>query len=453
MFKILPVRLIKLAGELNKPLYVVGGACRDFLAGLVSPSVDWDICAPLCAEEVALHAEKAGFAVSSVYKNTGTVHLRADGQDYEFTSFRSDKYVRGRHTPEEVYFTDDIEKDALRRDFKCNAVYYDISAQKFVDPLGGIEDAENGALGTVAAAEKVFGEDGLRLMRLCRIAAQTGFTPTGEAVEGARANRALIDDIAKERIFAELNAVLASDLKYGNADGPYRGLKLLHKIGVLERILPELTLGDGMEQRKDYHDYDVLEHSLRCVKYAHPSIRLAALLHDVGKPYCKINTGRFVGHEKEGERIAAEILTRLRAGNKLKERVTALVRWHMYDLSMQTSENKVRKFIVAHMPILDELLLLKQADYSACKDDLKKAPCVARWENILSKMQSEGVPLTVGQLDVRGDELIGAGICPEQTGKTLEFLLNQCAVNAVENRKEKLIAHALSYVKSLKNIP
>lgn len=452
MFKLLPERLIKLSEQLNKQLFVVGGACRDYLAGLSCSAVDWDICAPLCTDEVVSCAQKAGFEVSSVYRNTGTVHLRADGCDYEFTSFRSDRYVRGKHVPEEVFFTDDIKKDALRRDFKCNAIYYDISAQSFVDPLGGMEDVERRELTTVAPAEKVFGEDGLRLMRLCRIAAQTGFTPTRETVEGARYNRALIDDIAKERVFAELTALLEADRKYGNGDGPYRGLKLLHEIGVLERILPELTLGRGMEQRKDFHDYDVLEHSLRCVKYAHPSIRLAALLHDVGKPYCKINFGRFARHEEEGEKIAEEILTRLRAGNRLKERVCALVRWHMYDLSLQASENKIRKFIVAHLPIYGELLLLKQADYSACKGDLKKAPCVLKWENIFQNMKNEGVPLKISQLAVRGDELIGAGICPEQTGKTLEYLLNQCVMGVVPNQREKLISHALSYAKSVKNI-
>lgn len=440
----LPEKLKELASELDKPLYAVGGACRDFLAGLTAASSDFDICAPVSADKVCAAAKAVGFTVSAVYKNTGTVLMSADGDDYEFTSFRTDKYVRGKHSPAEVFFTDDIASDARRRDFKCNAVYYDIAADKFVDPLGGIEDIKFRRVTTVVDAKKVFGEDGLRLMRLCRIAAQVGFTPTAECIEGARENCALIDDIAEERVLAELNAILHADEKYGVAGAQYEGLKLLSETGVLARILPELALGEGMEQREDFHSYDVLEHTFRCVKYAPPGIRLAALLHDVGKPYCKINYGRFARHEEEGAVIAENICKRLRVPAKVTERVCGLVRWHMYDLSGGASENKVRKFIVNHLEILDELLLLKQADYSACKDDLSCAPCVVRWKGIIEKMQNEGVPFTLRQLDVRGDELIGAGICPNETAKTLKMLLGECAIGNVKNEKQRLIKYALA---------
>ena len=444
MHGMLPQKLNNLALSLGKPLYVVGGACRDFLAGLTSACADLDICAPLSADEVCAAAVKAGFTVSAVYKNTGTVLMSADGMDYEFTSFRTDRYVRGTHSPVEVFFTDDIASDARRRDFKCNAVYYDIAAQKFVDPLGGIDDIKNKRITTVVDAKKVFGEDGLRLMRLCRIAAQVGFTPTEECIEGARENCQLIDDIAAERIWAELNAILHADLKYGVQGAQYDGLELLKTTGVLARILPELALGDNMEQRMDFHDYDVLEHTLRCVLYAPPEIRLAALLHDVGKPYCKLNFGKFARHEDEGAAIAENICKRLRVPTKTTNRVCELVRWHMYDLSGAASENKVRKFIVGHLDILDDLLLLKQADFSACKDDLSPAPCVVKWEGILKAMQIEGVPFTLKELDVRGDELIGAGISPDETAKTLKMLLGECAIGNVKNEKQKLIKYALA---------
>lgn len=445
MQKFLPQNLITLARALDKPLYVVGGACRDFLAGLKSAEKrDLDICSPASAEEVCKAAEKVGFIVTAVYPNTGTVLLKDGAEDYEFTSFRTDRYMRGKHTPEEVFFTDDISLDARRRDFKCNAVYYDISDGKFVDPLGGIDEIKCRVISTVAPAEKVFGEDGLRLMRLCRIAAQTGFTPTEECILGARKNSALIKDIAAERILAELNAILNADLKYGVENAHYTGLKLLHKAGVLEYVLPELALGDNMEQRKDFHAHDVLEHSLRCVKYAPPELRLTALLHDVGKPYCKINYGKFARHEEEGAALAEEICRRLRVPKRQTERLVRLVRWHMYDLSGAASENKVRKFIVKNLDIFDDLLILKQVDYSACKDDLSTAPCVVKWSGIYEKMKNEGVPLTKKQLDVRGDELIGAGISPDETAKTLDFLLGECAIGNVPNRKERLIKFALA---------
>lgn len=444
MHGMLPQKLNNLASLLGKPLYLVGGACRDFLAGLSVTCGDWDICAPVCADEICAAAKEAGFTVAAVYKNTGTVLMNADGGEYEFTSFRTDRYVRGNHSPAEVFFTDDMASDALRRDFKCNAVYYDIAAQKFVDPLGGCKDIIDRRITTVADAKKVFGEDGLRLMRLCRIAAQTGFEPTEECIHGARENCGLIDDIAAERIWAELNAILHADLKYGIAGAQYRGLQLLKQTGVLARILPELALGENMEQRRDFHAYDVLGHTLRCVLYAPPAIRLAALLHDVGKPYCKLGYGKFARHEEEGAELAAKICKRLRVPSKTADRVCGLVRWHMYDLSGSASENKVRKFIVEHLAILDDLLLLKQADFSACKDDMSVAPCVNKWKKIIKNMQNEGVPFTLKQLNVRGDELIGAGISPGETAKTLKMLLGECAIGNVKNEKQKLLKYALA---------
>ena len=389
-------------------------------------------------------AKQIGFIITAVYSHTGTVRMSAEGVDYEYTCFRTDRYVRGEHSPEQVFFTDDITLDARRRDFKCNAIYYDVKGEKFVDPLGGITDAKSGVLDTVAPADKVFGEDGLRLMRLCRIAAQTGFTPTKECIDGATSNAELIRDIAAERVKTELDLLLNADVKYGISAGQYRGLKLLHEIGVLRYILPELAAGDKMEQRADYHNYDVLEHSLRCVKYSPRNIRWAALLHDVGKPYCKINTGKFAMHEIEGGRIAADICDRLRVSKKEKAKICELTKLHMYDLSCLAREGKVRKFIVAHYAIMDELLALKQADYSACKDDLSKAPCVAKWESIIAKMKDERVPFSLKLLAVRGDELIAAGVKNENVGKALNYLLGECALNARLNVKDKLISLALS---------
>ena len=408
MVKNIPEKLKELAEKLNKPVYVVGGTCRDALAHLSPFSNDWDICAALKAEDVCRVAQNSGFKITAVYAHTGTVRMSADGVDYEYTCFRTDRYVRGEHSPEQVFFTDDIALDAKRRDFKCNAIYYDVRAQKFVDPLGGIKDAMSGVLDTVAPADKVFGEDGLRLMRLCRIAAQTGFTPTKECMDGAKNNAELIRDIAPERVKAELDSILVADKKYGIKSGQYRGLKLLHETGVLDRILPELALGDKMEQRADYHNHDVLEHSLRCVKYSPQNIRWAALLHDVGKPYCKNTTGKFTMHEIEGERIAADICDRLRVSKREKAKICELTKLHMYDLSCLAREGKIRKFIVEHYGVIDDLLALKQADYSACKDDLSKAPCVKKWESVIEKMKSESVPFTLKQLAVRGDELIAA---------------------------------------------
>ena len=442
MINTLPKSLIRLAENCPYPLYVVGGRVRDFLAGLNPDKVDTDICAPAAAEDFTERAKSCGFTVTACYKNTGTVKIECGEDDFEFTCFRSDEYVRGEHVPTNIYFTQDINLDARRRDFKCNAIYYDIKNRSIVDPLGGVSDIENKRLTTVAPPEKVFGEDGLRLMRLARISAQTGFLPSADCLDAARKHCELIRDVSVERVTAELNLILHADERYGMKLGQYKGLKILKDIGVLQILLPELCEGEGMVQRKDFHDYDVLEHSLRCVAYADKSVRLAALLHDVGKPYCMNKYNAFAGHDREGARIAAEICARLKMPKKLTDEVVRLVATHMYDLKCDAKENKVRKFIVENIDIFDKILLIKQADFSACKDNSDTAPSVIKLKNIYAKMVDEGVPFTLRELNVKGNDLIDSGFPPAEVGATLEKLLFDCCINAVENNRQKLIDYA-----------
>lgn len=435
-------KLHNLAVSCSFPLYIVGGYVRDALSGQTSRAQDIDICAPVSADEFFAVAKKCGAEIDAVYRNTGTVKLGFGEEKYEFSCFRSDEYVRGIHTPVKTFFTDDIMLDARRRDFKCNAVYYDITKEKLCDPLGGIEDIKNKRMTTVADADKVFGEDGLRLMRLARQAAQLNFTPTAECLAGARTNCALIKDISVERIYAELDAILHADEKYGFTDAPYRGLKILDETRVLDGILPELTLGRGMAQNEKFHAHDVLEHSLRAVKYADKGIRLAALLHDVGKPRAFIDSGNFYGHENIGADIAEEICTRLKVPKKLTAKVVRLTKLHMYDLKCDAREGKIRKLIVANKDIFDKLIMIKQADFSACRDNLSEAPCVTKWNAIYKKMEEEGAPTELKQLDIRGDELIKAGIPPQQVGKILQQLLYDCALDTKLNSKKTLLARA-----------
>lgn len=440
MKKLLSEKLRLFAQTLERPLYVVGGFTRDYFAGLRGKSYDVDLCGPILAEEFVQKAKDFGFKVKAVYGNTGTVKLEGEnGEDYEYTCFRSDKYVRGRHTPSEIFFTDDIVLDAKRRDFTVNAIYYDVKKETFVDPLGGVTAVKEKRLTTVCSAEKVFGEDGLRLMRLSRQCAQLGFTPDEACLAGATANAELILDIVPERIFTELSLLLSADEKYGVKDGPYQGLLCLEKTGVLARILPELTLGKNMAQRADFHRYDVLEHSFRAARYAEKEVRLAALLHDVGKPYCKLRDGNMYAHPEEGAAIAERVLNRLKAPKKTVSTVRELVKWHMYDFDLGVKENKLRRFFVDHLPLLPQLLLLKQADFSACTDDTAKAPTLEKWETVLSKMKTENAPMEVKELALRGDELLTCGVPPHLIATTLKELLKVAVCQPSCNTKERLL--------------
>ena len=433
-------KLYSLACACPFPLYIVGGYVRDELASLKGRVQDIDICAPASHDEFLKIAEGCGAEIDAVYRNTGTVKLGFGEEKYEFTCFRSDEYVRGVHTPVKTFFTDDIMLDARRRDFKCNAVYYDIAKGELCDPLGGIEDIENRRISTVADADKVFGEDGLRLMRLARFGAQLNFTPTDECLAGAKNNCKLIADISAERIYAELDAILHADGKYGFSGAQYKGLKILDDIRVLDVILPELTLGRGMGQNFSFHDHDVLEHSLRCVLYADRNIRLVALLHDVGKPRAFIDGGNYYSHDKIGEQIVQNICNRLKVPKKLTAEVARLTSLHMYDLRCDAHEGKIRKLIVKNKDIFDKLLALKQADFSACKDNSEEAPCVTKWKGIYEKMRAEGAPTELKELKIRGDEVIKCGVPARLAGKVLDELLTDCALNARLNDKKTLIA-------------
>lgn len=441
LLNLLPKRLVELANACDNPLFVVGGAVRDYLAGLESNGAkDWDICSPMPFEAFLNTAKKLGFEIKSIFKNTGTVKCKdLDGVEYEYTSFRSDKYVRGVHVPIETFFTDDISLDAKRRDFTCNAVYFDIQKGELCDPLGGIPAIEEKRLTTVAPADKVFSEDGLRLMRLARQAGQLGFTPDSDCLQGAANHAELIDDISPERIYTELCAILSADKKYGVKDGHYKGLKLLEQTGVLARIFPDLAKGKNMAQRADFHKYDVLEHSLRAAWYANEQVRLAALLHDIGKPFCTIRDGNSYAHHEEGAKLAKAALIRLKAPKRLIERIPALIEWHMYDFNCQTGENKLRRFFVQHYPILEDLLALKQADFSACTDDFSVAPTCARWRALLEKMKNEGAPLTLKELALSGKELLDLGIPAPKISQTLQALLLHAACNPKDNTKERLL--------------
>ena len=525
----LPEPLILLARELKKqtgkPLYLVGGCVRDFLAGFPLASSDFDLCAPVPAETFKKIATACGFRADATYARTGTVKIskitakNTDGAkkdrenkvrpssvrvadsnspflplsgstakkspprgrldlaencaaggrldlaencaprgsfnkvEAEYAAFRSDKYIRGEHTPAETFFTEDISLDARRRDFACNAIYYDISADSFVDPLGGIDDVNAKILRTADAPDKVFGEDGLRLLRLARFAGTTGFTPTAETIASAKKNAALIADIAPERVFAELKLILSADEKYGNERGVYEALKILDETRVLDGIFPELTAGRNLKQRADFHDHDVLEHSLRAAAYSARAgalaggedvpvpfeVRLAALLHDIGKPAAYFRDGKFSDHPNMGAEICRAALTRLKAPVKTIAFIEDLTRWHMYDYDLKTKENKLRKFIVSHYDIFTALLLVKQADYSACKDDLSPAPCVIRLKNLEAKMRAENVPFSLKELAVRGNEIAPLLPSPRYVGATLNELLLHCAMSPSDNVKERLL--------------
>lgn len=438
-------KLVLLAQKLNKPLYIVGGYVRNNCID-ENAYTDIDLASTYTYDELLPALEEAGYFVVACYKRTGSIVFSDGKNNYEYTRFRKETYdAGGVHSPNKVEPTNDIKQDALRRDFKCNAVYYDIKNDKIVDVLGGIADIKNKVLCTVKEPEQVFKNDGLRLMRLARLSGELDFSPSADVLAAAKKYSDNILGITVERIFDELKKILIADEKYtfSDKDGHYKGLLILSATGVLDYILPELTLGRDMAQRKDYHKYDVLEHSLRCVKYADKSVRLAALLHDIGKPYCKIHYGEFHGHEEEGKRIAANVLKRLKADNETKKRVLFLVGAHMKDLNLDMKTTKLRKYIVDNYEYIGDLLKLKQADYRASKDSDGVSPCVIKWQKLIEQMHSDGTPFSVKDLKISAKDLMELGFKDKAIGKELKKLFNIAVLTPQKNNFSALHKIAL----------
>lgn len=409
-------------------LYVVGGAVRDALCGK-TPS-DVDLAAPFSREKVELLLKNSDFRVRVESPRLGTLKIFRGNESFEYTAFRVDSYAAGgRHAPSEVRFTEDIKEDAARRDFTVNAVYYDIKRGEVVDPLDGVADMRNMTLRTCKSPEKTLGEDGLRLMRLVRIAAETGFIIEKETYETARKCAPLLADISVERIREELLKILTADLKNGVPDAHYRGLKLMLSLGLFEYAVPELIENKGFPQNAEHHRYDVLEHIFQSVRFAAPSVRLAALFHDVAKARCKKEFGSMHDHPAVGSVMTDEIMRRLKFSNAERERVVRLVGIHMYDLECKASENKLRRFIQKNFDLIDDLISLKNADGSARGFGTEENPSGVRIGTLRDKMVAEGIPMTVKELSVSGADLIDAGIPENRRSDALRTLLTATATD------------------------
>ena len=402
-------KIIELANRLDGPLYAVGGVVRNYLIDR-SFADDVDLCAPVRAEQFLKVLKGLSFTVLAEYKKTGTV-LFSDGQrKYEYTAFRFDSYNKGEHTPFATQFTEDIFKDCKRRDFKCNAVYYDIAKGEYVDPLGGIKDVKNRVLDTVDSPDKVFCSDGLRLMRLARFSGELGFTPTKSVNDSAKKFSDNILDVSVERICAELKLILRADEKYpfSSKTGHFDGLKILLDAGVLGKI---------------FRVKEIKADALDCLLRADSSIRLPTLIY-------KIQEGK--------EKGARELLDVLKIDNKTKSQTLSLIEKISIDKDLEMSEGEVRLFLVKNRALLDKLLKLKVA--TSEENRLGKVnELILKWQAVDRKMKEENAPTSIKELNISAQDLADLGLKGKDIGKTLDRLFEQVVLHPEKNNKNTLI--------------
>ena len=351
---------------------LVGGPVRDALLGRVSPDLDFTTDAR--PEQTIPLLRAWGDAHWEIGRDFGTIGARRGDVVVEVTTYRSDTYSPTSRKPE-VMFGDSLEVDLSRRDFTVNAMAVRLPALTFVDPHGGLQDLAQKRLRTPGAPEVSFGDDPLRMMRAARFAAQLGFIPAAEVVAAMRAMADRITIVSAERIRVELEKTLL-------ASRPRVGLELLADTGLADHVLPELP-ALKLEIDEHHRHKDVYEHTLTVLDQAimledgpdgpvpGPDLvlRLAALLHDIGKPATRrFEPGggvSFHHHEVVGAKMTVKRLRALRFDNDTIKQVARLVelhlRFHGYGDGGWT-DSAVRRYVTDAGPLLDRLHKLTRSD-------------------------------------------------------------------------------------------
>ena len=430
----IPSALEKLSQVFPSKLYLVGGAVRDAVRGVETE--DFDLASAATPDEIKESLKGGAFKVADSSPKLGTLIISGCGGRFEHTTFRTDSYPDGSgvHKPDSVVFTTDIELDCRRRDFRCNAIYYDVADRKIVDPLNGVYDTEHKILRTTRDAEEVFCEDGLRIMRLIRFVSVLGFTPDYATTSAAKKLVERLKDVSSERIRDELNKILQGE-NFLNA------AELMCQTGVLKQILPELDENAVVVQPAAFHAYDALRHAFHSAAAAREDIKLAALLHDVGKAEAIKRDGNMHNHAEYGAVTAREITKRLKYPNAVIAQTETLVREHMYDINANAKRTKLRRFVAKNHAVIDKLIALVRAD-SAGTGVFSDCPRADRFQATLDEMTEEGTPFTPKQLKVNGDDMKKLGLKGEEIGKTLETLLDACVDGRLKNERGALLAAA-----------
>lgn len=414
-------------------LYAVGGAVRDFCLGKAGSDYDFTTDArPEDVIRIFKHVIPTGI-------KHGTVTVLFKGEKFEVTTFRTESGYTDKRHPESVSFDATLEEDLKRRDFTMNALAVKLPGRRIIDMFSGLEDIKAGMIRCIGNPADRFQEDALRMLRACRFAASLGFRIENETFAAIKNLRQNIRFISMERIQEELSRMVMSD-------SPDKGFGALRESGLLELLLPELHGCIGVEQ-KGLHKEDVYDHSISTLMAASSQgwsleVRLACLLHDIGKPACKgeLKDGRFTfnGHDAKGAGLAAQILSRLKYSNAVIKSVSSMIANHMFSYTGDWTDGAVRRFISrcqdAGGP--ENVIRLRLADQMA----ISKSAYNPLMAELLSRIKALQAPLiTVNSLALTGNDLIAMGLEPGPGFSEIKnFLLEQVLDRPDLNNKKDL---------------
>jgi tRNA nucleotidyltransferase (CCA-adding enzyme) len=420
--------------------YVVGGSLRDVLLG--REPADWDLATDARPEQLT------SLFRGAVYENAfGTVAVRRGDVVVEITTFRTDHEYADFRRPHRVEFGADLVADLARRDFTVNAMAWggtpDTAARDdegargmgFSDPYGGLADLRARQLRAVGDPDVRFREDALRMIRAVRLAAALELAIEPSTLAAIAANASLVAHLSGERIAGELARLLA-------VPRPSVGLRLLAGTGLLEVISPELGAQREVPQNKIAGE-DLWDHTLRTVDAVpadRPVVRLAALLHDIGKP-ATLADGRFHRHDVVGADQAADLLRRLRYPRVTADQVTHLVRHHMFPVDTDATDAAIRRFIKrVGREHLEALFALRRADDIGSGMDPDEPDLVAYRARVEAEVAAE-VALDRAALRIDGNDLIAElGFEPGPTlGHVLDELVERVIADPALNERATLL--------------
>jgi poly(A) polymerase/tRNA nucleotidyltransferase (CCA-adding enzyme) len=443
----LPAAVANVLAELRNGGYegvLVGGCVRDLVRG--ERPADWDIATSATPEVVA------GAYPGATWENpfgTVTVHDPEGGPGIEVTTYRVEAGYRDRRRPNQVRWGSSLAKDLGRRDFTINAMAWRADAAgeaeagggRLVDPFGGAEDLDAGLLRAVGDPDARFGEDALRLVRAVRFASRFGLRVDAATEAAILRHAPEAAGLSGERIRDELMRILAG------AAPPSAALQLMERLALLGVLIPELAALRGVPQAKPRAG-DALDHSLRtadALPAADPVLRLAGLLHDLGKATTQ-SEGHFLFHEQEGERLSEQVMVRLRAPRSEVMRVARLVRQHMFVYTPDWTDTAVRRFVRrVGADLLPDLFALRAADDAASGTT---EAALGGWGELRERAEAAiaNDPLEARHLALSGNDLVAElGIPPGPAiGALLAGLLEAVLEDPSLNSRERLLALARS---------
>ncbi len=448
---IIPTEVKNIIKKLEKRsygAYIVGGCVRDFLRGVESE--DWDIATNAKPEEIQKIFPKSFYSNQFFTVTVLTESQNPKLKEIEITTYRKEaKYTDKRH-PDEIKFAKTIEEDLARRDFTVNAIALKIqnakckiqngnSKFKIIDIFNGQDDLKNKIIRAVGNPEERFSEDALRMMRAVRFAVSLGdeWQIEEKTKKAIQKNAFWLQAISKERIRDEF-------LKIIMTKRAAEGIELLRELGLLKYIIPEIEEGYKVSQNK-HHIYDCYEHSLKSLDYAakknfNQYVRLAALLHDVGKPRVKKGEGpdaTFYSHEIVGAKMTAQILNRLKFPKKDIEKIVKLVRYHLFYYNVgEVGESSVRRLVRQVGPEnMEELLQVRMADRIGSGVPKAEPYKLRHLKYLIEKVSQD--PISVKMLKVNGNDVMRIlNIMPgPKVGQILDVLLGYVLEEPKKNEK------------------